>query len=169
MGMFSTERRHSAQEEGMGMVEAVVVIAIASVAFASILASAVFFLRGGLMNADRVQAAYLLEEGIEAMRFLRDQGYAANIVPLIGTTFYLETTPTGYAATTTNDVVLGAFTRTFTIEEVYRRTADDRIVPAISGDPKTLDPGTVELTVTVTWPRGAPISVTTYVSDHYEN
>ena len=169
MGCFFLDRHHGVQEKGMGLVEAIVVIAIASVAFASILASAVFFLRGGLMNADRVQAAYLLEEGVEAMRFLRDDSYATNIVPLIGTTFYLETTPTGYVATTTSATVLGAFTRTVTIDEVYRRTTDDRIVPATSADPKAVDPGTIELTVTVTWPRGAPISVTTYVSDLYEN
>ncbi len=156
-------------ERGMGIVEAVVVIAIASAAFGAILGSAVFFLRGGMANADRVQAAYLLDEGVEALRFLRDEGYTANILPLVGTTFDVGAVPTGYVATSTGALHLGAFTRTISMEAVHRRTSDDIIVPAGSADPHTLDPGTVAVSVTVTWPRGIPITATTYISDIHEN
>ncbi len=159
---------HTRYTQGIGLVEAVVVISIASVAFAAALSAVVFFMRGGLKSVERTQAIYLVEESIEAVRFLRDQGYSTNITPLVGTTFYLEPTTGGFEATTTNNVINGAFTRTVTVDEVYRRTSDDDIVPVTSGDPKAVDPGTVHVNVTVSWASGS-INMETYVSDLYDN
>ena len=154
---------------GVGLVEVIVVVSIASVAFAALLSSAVFFLRGGLSSADRAQALYLLEEGVEAMRFMRDQGYTVNIAPNVNTgTFYLAPTTGGFEATSTAQTDLGAFTRTVSLARVFRRNSDNDIVPQSSSDPKAIDPDTALLTVSVTWPEGT-ISTQTYITDLYDN
>jgi len=153
---------------GIGLVEAVVVVSIISVAFAAVLGSAVFFLRAGIMSGDRAQAIYLAEEGVESVRFLRDQSYSTNITPRIGTgVWYVEPTTGGVSATTTNNLIFGSFTRTVELEEVYRGNSDD-IVDVSAGVWGVLDPGTAQLTVRVTWP-GGNIERVTYVTDLYEN
>ena len=153
---------------GIGLVEAVVVVSIISVAFAAVLGSAVFFLRAGILSADRAQAMFLAEEGIESVRFLRDQSYSTNIAPRIGSgVWYVEPTAGGVSATTTNNLVFGSFTRTVELEEVYRGNSDD-IVDVSAGVWGVLDPGTALLTVRVTWP-GGDIERMTYVADLYEN
>lgn len=154
---------------GVGMIEAMVVITIMSVAFAAILSAAVFFMRGGMFATDQVQALFLLDEGVEAVRFLRDEGYTTNIDPLVGSgVFYIEPVTNGWTSTTTNNLILGKYTRTMEVTEVYRRDSDDDIVPVSSGDPKTLDPGTVRLLVTVSWGTSEVESIS-YITDLYEN
>jgi type II secretory pathway pseudopilin PulG len=156
------------QHQGIGLIEAVVVVSIISVAFVAILSAAVFFLRAGLTSAERVQAMTLLEEGVEAVRFLRDQGYAVHITPRIDAgVFYVEPTAGGVAATTTNTLIFGEFTRTVELETVYRNNSDD-IVPSTAAGWKAVDPGTAELTVRVTWPGGS-VDTVTYIADIYEN
>lgn len=156
-------------QRGVGLVEAIVVISIASVAFAALLSSAVFFLRGGLSSADRAQALYLLEEGVEAVRFLRDQGYSIHITPLIGSgTLYLTPTTGGFEATSTSALELGQYTRSFTLTRVYRRVSDNDIVPSTSSDPKAIDPDTALLSVTVSWAESS-IDTQTYVTNLYDN
>jgi len=168
-GSLKFNNMHTQTQRGIGMVEAVVVISIVSVAFAAILSAVVFFLRGGLLAADNTQAMYLLEEGVEAVRFLRDESYSTNITPIIGAGVrYLDPNASGFTVTTTNTPVLGQFTRSIELTEVYRRTADDDIVPSTSGDPKAVDPGTARLEVAVTW-AGGSLNTTTYIADLYEN
>jgi type II secretory pathway pseudopilin PulG len=157
------------KNKGVGLIEAIVVISIISTSFAAVLGSAVFFLRGGLFAVDQVQALFLLDESAEAVRFMRDQGFTTNITPLVGIgPQYLTVSGSGWSATTTNTTLLGKFSRTIEITEVYRRNSDDVIVPVSSGDPKTLDAGTVRLEITIDW-GGKSVSNTTYVSDLYEN
>ena len=156
-------------QTGVGLVEAIVVISIASVAFAALLSAAVFFLRGGLASADRAQALYLMEEGVEAVRFFRDQSYSMNITPHIDAgAFYISPSTAGFEATTTAVVDLGAYTRTVTIEHAYRRVSDSDIVPATSGGPKAIDPDTAFVTISVTWPEGS-VDTETYVTNMYDN
>lgn len=152
------------------MLEAVIVVSIITVAFAALLSTAAYFLRGGLRAADSVQTAFLLEEGVEAVRFLRDNGYATYITPLVATTttLYLERTSTGWRASSSPSLVLNEYRRTIALARVYRRNSDDDIVPASSGDPKTIDTHTTRLTVTVGNTEGST-SLSTYVADIYEN
>jgi Tfp pilus assembly protein PilV len=167
--MSSSRIEHAHRYSGVGLVEAIVVISIASVSFAALLSSAVFFLRGGLASADRAQALYVLEEGVEAVRFLRDQGYTTYITPRIDAgTFYLAPTTGGFEATSTSAVELGAYTRAVTLSRVYRRISDDDIVPSTSGSPKAIDPKTALLSVTVSW-AGGSVDTQTYVTNIYDN
>jgi type II secretory pathway pseudopilin PulG len=168
--MFTShQKKYRSAQGGVSIVEAIVVISIISVSFAAILSAILFFLRGGLLATDQAQALFLLEESVEAVRFLRDEGYLINITPLVGTgTYYLEPTSSGWTTSTTNTPVLGKFTRSIIVSEVYRRVSDDDIVPSTSPDSKAVDPGTVKLDVIITWSGGA-VQSSTYVTDLYEN
>jgi len=155
--------------KGVGLIEAIIVISVVSVAFAAILSASVIFLRSGLFAADKVQALYLLEEGVEAVRHLRNEGYTTNIMTNIGSgVFYLDPSAGGWTITTTNTPIFGTFTRTLELEDVYRRNTDDDIVPLTSGDPKYLDSETARLHVSVSW-SGGSVELDTYVANIYEN
>ncbi|HCC04763.1 TPA: hypothetical protein DEP58_00475 [Patescibacteria group bacterium] len=157
------------KENGVGIVEAIVVISTMSVAFAALLSVSIFFIRSGLYSAEETQAVYLLEEGFEAARFMRDDSFSLRISPLIGAgATYLVPTTSAWVATSSAVVLLEKFSRTLEFSEVYRRSSDGTIVPASSPDPKTLDTGTVRLEGEVSWSTGS-IRAVTYLTDLYEN
>lgn len=155
--------------KGAGIVEAIVAISVASIAFASLLTAGAYFIRGGLFATDQAQALFLLDESVEVVRFLRDDSYSMNITPLIGAgPMHLVPSTHHWSATTTHSLVHGRYTRTIEIEEVYRRNSDDDIVPASSAEAKYVDPGTVLLTIHIAWGGGA-LESATFVTDLYEN
>ena len=155
--------------KGVGLIEAIVVVSIVSVAFSAILSAAVIFLKNGLYATDKVQALYLLEEGVEAARFLRDDSYTMNIMPSVGSgVFYVDPGAGGWTITTTNTPVFGRYTRTLELTDVYRRNSDDDIVPSTSGDPKYIDADTAKLHVSVTWSTGS-VELDTYIANIHDN
>ena len=165
----TTSSPKHALQAGVGLVEAIVVIFIVSTALVGILVTSSVFLRTGFYAADKVQALYLLEEGTEAVRYLRDEGYTTNITPLIGAgARYLDPAAGSWTVTTTNTPIFGVFTRTVLLEDVYRKNSDSDIVPVTSGDPKTVDPDTAKLTISVSWGTGS-VQTVTYVANIYED
>jgi len=111
-----------------------------------------FHLRAGLDTTDRIKASYLLSEGAEAVRFLRDSGWAGSIVMLSDNMeYHLATTSSGWEATTTPQLIDGTFSRVFVVSPVYRKISDDDIVPESAPDSKVLDPDTKKILVRVTW------------------
>lgn len=116
-----------------------------------------------------IQSGFLLEEGIEALKQMRDQSWSTKIVPIVvGTTYYLNWTGTVWGATTIPQRVENIFTREFTLSNVYR-DGSDNIVP--SG---TLDPGTKKVSMKVSWRyQGGNATTTesaeTYITDLFSN
>lgn len=122
------------------------------------------YVRYALANQDNIQTAYLLEEGVEATRLLRDKGWSTNIAPLsTTTTYYFAFTGGTWATTTTPQYVDGRFLRSMAIRDVQRNASTDDITS--SG---TYDPYTKLVTVTVSY-RGREATTTrtlsTYISD----
>ncbi|KKS04991.1 MAG: hypothetical protein UU58_C0002G0003 [Candidatus Nomurabacteria bacterium GW2011_GWA2_41_25] len=94
------------------------------------------------------QAAFLLEEGAEAVRILRDNTWT-NISGLTAGTNYYPTFSGGtWILSGTADTV-GIFTRVVSVANVNR----DNITKDISST-GTDDPGTKLVTITVSWPEG---------------
>lgn len=159
--------RHTKYTKGIGLVEVVVGIGIFVAAVVAIIGGFRFFLSVGFANLDNVKAQFLLEEGFEAVRAMRDTSYDPNITDLIGAgTYYLEFTDSTWATTTTATLIDGRFTRTISLSEVHRDSNDDIVA---SGG--TVDPNTVEVTVAVAWDRRgitATKSVTGYVTNLFE-
>lgn len=94
------------------------------------------------------QAGFLLEEGAEAVRMLRDNAWS-NVSSLSVNTNYYPTFSEGtwILSTTANSV--GIFVRTVTVANVNRNNTTKDI--SVTG---TNDPGTKLITVTVSWSEG---------------
>jgi len=94
-----------------------------------------------------IQSGFLLEEGVESVKLMRDTGWAVNIATLTpGTTYYLYWTGLTWTATTTPQLIESVFTRSFTLAPVNRDSLDNIVT---SGG--VLDAGTKKIVVNVQW------------------
>jgi len=129
---------------GFGLVEVVVGAAILSVAFVGLAAAFQLALQVNRDTLHNLQAHFLLEEGVEVMRLLRDQSWE-NISTLSTTTSYSIVFENGTWATSTDEMFISnMFKRTVTIEDVYRDSTDD-----ITQNGGTYDPGTRKVSVSI--------------------
>ena len=134
-------------KKGTTLVEVIVAAAILVLVVLSLVSAYLFSLREGLGVTQRVQAPLLAEEGIEAMKWLRDGGWSTNITPLSpGSTYYLVATSSVWQATTSPSMLFGKFQRTMTLYNVNRDTNGD-----IVSSGGVLDAGTKKVVVTVSW------------------
>jgi len=100
------------------------------------------------------QASFLLEEGAEAVRIVRDNAWSGISGLTAGGTYYLKFSGgTWITSTTLSDGVLGIFTRKVSVANVNRDNTSKDIVS--SGG--TLDAGTKLVTITVSWLEGGTL------------
>lgn len=108
------------------------------------------------------QASFLLEEGAEATRILRDNAWA-NISGLTAGANYYPTFSGGTWTLSASSNTVGIFTRTITLANVNRDNTTQDIAEV-----GTNDPGTKLVTVTVSWPEGGATITKTlkfYIAD----
>ncbi len=149
------------------MLELVVGISIISITLFSITASVQLAMKAAQQNTRSIKANFLAEEGIEAVKTMRDNGWTANIATLAtGTDYYLLYNGVRWATTTTNIFVDKTFERRFRITAVYR-DANGNI--ASSG---SADNGTKKITIYVAWPaRGGRTTaqMSAYITNLFKN
>ena len=154
---------------GFTLVEVVVATSMITIALVSI---ALYYKKVLDVSEDttrRIQSGFLLEEGLEATKLLRDEGWNANIGSLSTmTNYYLTWSGTFWRTTTVPLKVENVFTRTVKFSDV-RRDGVDSIA-----DTGTLDSGTKKVTVSVTWlVRGgngmATDTAETYLTNLFSN
>lgn len=162
-------RTSTHKNRGVSLVEVVVGSAIILLAIGAITATFTLFLRSEFDNVNQVQAALLAEEGIEAIRSIRDAGYTTGILPLsTSTPYYLvwNSASSTWATSTSMSLVDGQFLRKVTFANVYRNATDDI---AATG---TYDSGTRLVTVRVSWaaPGGTTTrTLSTYIANLFSN
>lgn len=154
--------------KGLSLVEVVIATSIIVAAFLSLVAVYNIYLSRTKINIQNLKAVYLAEEGIEAVKYLRDQSWSTNIVTLNTSTNYYFAFENGYwKATTTNTFIDNTYERKFILQNVNRDVTDD-----IVSNGGTVDSGTRLLTVSVSWfYKGATTtkSIATYVTDVFGN
>jgi len=152
------------KKQGFGLVEAMVAVAIISASFLALTGVNHTSLKLSREVGRATQAAFLLQEGVEAARVMRDRSWRNEILPLSATDTYSPEFRNGswYATTSTTTLIDNLFQRTFIFNSVYRDTNDD------IADSGTLDPETRKLTVTVAW-GSVSKSISTYVTDLFNN
>lgn len=117
-------------------------------------------------TTQQIQSSMLLEEGLEAVKFIRDNGWTTEIASLTsGTTYYLYLNGGAWTTTTTPQEIDGTFARSFIVSDVYRNSTTDDISP--SGGGTYLDPGTKKITLSVAWQRKQATGTTTVVAETY--
>lgn len=155
---------------GFGLVEVLVAVAIIAITSVSIFNVYTTYLRAQLSNVKAVKAAFLMEEGLEVVRLLRDTSWSTSIAPVTAsTTQYLSWTGAAWQFTTTPQMIDTLYARTVVFMPVYR-DGNNRIA-----ETGTLDPNTRGFTVTVEWPDdNTALSTTTkqissYITNLYGN
>lgn len=155
-------------DRGFSLVEVVIGVSLILLSLAGLVSAYSFYLKAGLRNTDTLKAAFLLQEGVEAVTLLRDDGWSNLSSLTSGASHYLSWNGTKWVATTTAAQIDASFTRVFTLDGVYRRDSGKDIVASTSPDAKTLDPNARELTVRVTGPGGLTAQVSTYLTNLFE-
>ncbi|MBA3733348.1 hypothetical protein H0W91_03160 [Patescibacteria group bacterium] len=149
-------------KKGMALVEIIIGAAIMSVGIIAINASYSTYVQYALANQKNVEAAALMEEGLEVSTFFRDMGWV-NISGLsTTTTYYLTFNGANWATTTTIQYVNGEFLRSINIADVNRDGNDD--IATVG----TLDPNTKKITTTVSYFQGHSTttrSMSTYLTN----
>ncbi len=130
------------------MVEVVVAIAIITTSIFACMAVSNRAISVSKQALHMTQANFLLEEGAEAVRIIRDTNWT-NISSLNTATSYYPTYSAGAWTLPTTSSQVGIFTRKINIAAVNRVAGTDDI----SGS-GTDDPGTKLITVTVSWVEG---------------
>lgn len=163
---------YSILHRGISLVEVVIGTALILLALAGLVTSYSFYLKAGLKNTDSLKATFLLQEGVEAVTLMRDNGWSTLSSLATGTPYYLAWSGTSWIATSTATTTDGVFLRTFQLDDVYRKSADQDIVASSSPDIKTLDAGTKAVMVRVITASGATttldISIRTYLTNLFE-
>lgn len=150
---------------GFGMIEVVVGASIISLVAFSVASVATISTRLSNENANNTKAAFLMEEGVEAVKIMRDASWV-NISSLNTTNdYYLTFNGLNWATTTSNVFIDGVFERKLRLEGVNRDANQDIVT---SGG--TLDPDIKKITVSVSWRvRSATTtkSISTYLTNMF--
>ena len=163
-------KKIKSKHSGFSLVEVIVGASIITVAIVAILNAYGYLVRAELSSTKLVKATYLLEEGIEAARYLRDKGWTSNIASLsTSTNYYLylstENETGDWQSTTTKQIEDSVFVRTINFGSVYR---DSTLLQEISAT-GTLDTNTRKITVTVSWPGISGATTTKSLSTYLTN
>lgn len=152
--------------KGFSLVEVLVAATILLVVVLSITRVFSGYVVSSRGSIDSLKAAYLAEEGIEAVKIMRDTGWASSTAYLAGT-YRIAWNGSTWATTTSTMLIDNLFDRTILIEPVYRDSVTKDI--ETSG---TVDPGTKKVTVSVSWNSGAGTTtkaLTTYITNLFDN
>ena len=160
-------RQKKFDRQGFSLVEMVIMISVATFSILIIWKIYTAFIKVSVSNPSLFQASFLAEEGIEAVKFMRDDSWTSNIAPLSsGATYILAFDNVAWEATTTLTLIDNQFDRRVVFEDVNRDGAGDI---AISGSP---DLNTKKVTITVSWRKDTGTTtreITTYVSNIFDN
>lgn len=116
-------------ERGITIVEVIIGVAIAGLVIVFISHTITLFLVSSGATLQKTKALYLAEEGLEIMRYLRDEDWSTIDDELSnGTTYYLSVATSTLGTTTVPEVIDGIYTRSFELSEVRRDNATDDIV-----------------------------------------
>ncbi len=164
----SLQRPTFGAQTGMGVIEIVIAVAIIGIVMFAVYQFAIASSISVQVSARQVEAAYLAEEGIEAVRALRNQSWNTSITPLLSNVTYYPTLTTGtWTLSTTNPGTIdGLFTRTIVIQDVLRDVNDNI---AASG---TIDVNTRKVTATVSWSEKSTtqqVVLETYLTNFLSN
>ena len=135
-------------KKGSLLLEVLIVVSIVTVsvlAALSVTQKSIYLARQSLRQA---QAAFLLEEGTEATRIVRDNAWSGMSSLTVDTNYYLSFSGGTWVLSSTPSQVY-VFTREIVFSSAYRDSSQNL---APSG---TLDNQTRLVTVTVSWTEGA--------------
>ena len=159
---MSVLRTNMYLQKGFSLIEIVLGIGMLTVSMVSITSYYKKVLDVSNDTTRHIQSGFLLEEGLESVKMLRDQSWTTKIAALSTTTsYYLYWSGAQWTATTSPQLIENAFVRSFQLTDV-KRDASDNIANV-----GTYDPGTKKLTVYVAWSHKGTKNVATDTAETY--
>ena len=161
------------KNKGSMLVEIIVAAAIILLVTTTLITTLIIYMRVSDNNINQIKASFLMEEGMDAIKTLRDSSYSAKIATIpVGTDQYLnfDSYSNSWQVASTPNSVDNIFTRKLIISEVYRNQISRKIVTGNS-DP-ALDVGTKLVTLSVSWLSNGALNTKTlsaYITDLYTN
>lgn len=133
---------------GFGLVEVVIGTAIIMVTIMGMTRAAQYGLQATKRISDQQRAGFLISEGVEGVRLIRDDSFSNLSSLTLGTKYYLyyNNTSNKWKATTTQQVVDSIFFRSFVVSSVNRDSNDD-----IVSSGGSTDSGTKKIHLEVAW------------------
>lgn len=138
-------------QKGITAVEILIAVSIAAVVLVTASYSIFNFVNSAREVAEKTQALYLAEDGLELTRYVRDNAWTNISTLSLNTPYYLDAT-SSYVHITTSPETVGNFSRSIAFQNVYRNSTDDIVASTTSGS--VADDKSKYVTVTVTW--GSP-------------
>lgn len=152
---------------GFGLLEIIVGISVISISLFGLSSVSEISLRTMNEALNNTKASFLLDEGVEAVKSLRDSSWSLNIAPLtVSNFYYLSLYNSKWQATSSDNYIDGVFERKIVFESVNRNINDDI---ALSG---TADPDTRKITVYVSWKTRTGTTtkqITGYITNLFNN
>lgn len=131
--------------KGFGLTEVIVGLSVIFISLISIITSYNFFLKIANNNTKIVKAEFLLEEGVEVLRFIRDKGWNEfSNISLAENKFLIFQNGT-WEISDENNYTDNLYERSFVIDNVYRDSNNDIV------ETGTLDTETKKVTISVSW------------------
>ncbi len=159
--------RQNKSHKGISLVEVIIASSIISLSMIYIANVYGNFLTLSLENTDKVQVVFLLDEGVEAVKTMRNYAWSTVASSTVGTSYYLIWQNSRWQSTTTPSTIDNKFIRKFTVSNVNRDAATLNIVTSggvVNNDTKLV-------TVDVDWSyKGATSTkqVSFYIFNIYE-
>src|SRR3989344_2584247 len=136
-------------KRGFSLVEVIIGTALIVLSLTGLITAYAVYLKAGFKNTENLKAAFLLQEGVEAVTLIRDNAWS-NLSSLVaGTWYYLSWNGSEWGSTSTATTTDSIFTRTFKLDDAYRKNSGQDIVDVSAPDAKTLDADAKRLTVRV--------------------
>lgn len=133
---------------GFGVVEALIGVSILVTASIFVYFSMSLFLNTRAELLLKTQSLYLAEEGLEVLRYLRDEDWSVLGTELsTDTTYYLLAGSDEVGTTTVPEVIDGTFTRSFVLRDVYRDDVTTDVSAGGAGTSIDSDAKEVEMSV----------------------
>lgn len=154
--------------KGISVVEIIVASAIISMSMVAISIVYGNLVKLSIENTEKIQATFLLDEGVEAIKTMRNESWSNIASTTAGATYYFVWSNNTWRGTTTSALIDEKFIRTFVVNPVYRDSSTFNILSNTSG---TLDPGTKKVDIATSWLyKGSTStkSITMYIFNLYE-
>lgn len=158
-------KKYSKYKKGMSLVEILVAVFIFMVILGVLITINNFYLSNSSKNIKLIKATYLTEEGMEAVRVIRDTSWNQISSSTMGVPYYINfdiSSSTWKATTTANSI--DSYIRWFTLHDVRRDNNTKKIVE--SGG--TVDPYSKKVNVYISWQdKGSTTtkSMSSYISN----
>lgn len=157
---LNAKRYTLSAKAGFGIIEIIIVIAVLAGAMFVFAQMAAISLKALREEKKAVEASYLAQEAIEAVRAVRDSGWT-NISSLTaGADYYPQISGSAWVLTGGVDSI-GEYSRKIIVNNVSRDGNDDIEAVYVADNN---DPNTKKLTVTVSWDSKSVVLMT-YITD----